>query len=90
MKTIETDIHEILHEWHTPKAERILKKMGVSERNWMLFALYSGAADGRTWSLRALADIPNPAISHVRVYQIVKKTEKRLRQYVETRRNGTR
>ena len=87
MKKIEADIQEILHEWHTPKAARILREMGVSERNWKLFALHSGVADGRHWSFRELADLSDPAISHVRVYQIVKKTEKRLRTYVESRRN---
>ncbi len=87
MKKIELDIQEILHEWHTPKAARILVEMGVSERNWKLFALHSGVADGRHWSFRDLADVPDPAISHVRAYQIVKKTERRLRAYIELRRN---
>ena len=86
MSTLEADILEILHEWHTPKAARILKEMGVSERNWMLFALHSGIADGRHWPLRDLADIAHPAISHVRVWQIVRKTEKRLREYIAARR----
>ena len=83
MARIESDIKEIFHEWHTPKAARILQEMGVSERNWKLFALHSGVADGKHWSFRELAYVPNPAISHVRAYQIVKKTEMRLRKYVE-------
>ena len=87
MRQVEADIQEILHEWHTPKAARILGEMGVSERNWKLFALYSGVADGKHWSFRDLAYVPDPAISHVRAYQIVKKTERRLRAYIEARRN---
>lgn len=86
MRKVEADIQEILHEWHTPKAVRILKEMGVSERNWKLFALHRGVADGRQWSFRDLADVPSPAISHVRAYQIVKKTERRLREYIESKR----
>lgn len=86
MSTLEADIQEILHEWHTPKASRILKEMGVSERNWMLFALHSGVADGKHWSLRELSDIAAPVISHVRVWQVVRKTEKRLREYIAARR----
>ena len=46
MGKVEADIQEILHEWHTPKAVRILKEMGVSERNWKLFALHRGVANG--------------------------------------------
>ena len=90
MKKVEADIQEILHEWHTPKARRILKEMGVSERNWKLFALHSGVADGRHWSYRALAGILHPAISHVRVYQIVTKTKKRLREYIAFKRTRKR
>lgn len=85
MKKIATDIDEILHEWHTPKAECILKEMGVSERNWRLFALNSGYADGKKWSFRELAEMEG-SISHVRTYQIVKKTAKRLREYMESHR----
>ncbi len=85
MKTIIADIDEILHEWHTPKAARILQEMGVSERNWRLFALNRGYADGRKWSFRELADMEGN-ISHVRVWQIVKKTAKRLREYINTRK----
>lgn len=81
MKQIADDINEILHEWHTPKAERILQEMGVSERNWRLFALSSGCADGKKWSLRELADMEGN-ISHVRVWQIVGKTRRRLREYM--------
>ena len=87
MRTIEADIQEILHEWHTPKAARILGEMGVSERNWMLFALHGGTADGHEWSFRELA-AKLGTISHVRVYQIVKKTERRLRQYIEAKRGS--
>ncbi len=86
MSMLEADILEVLHEWHTQKAARILEEMGVSERNWMLFALHSGVADGRHWSLRELADIADPAISHVRVWPVVRKTEKRLRKYIAARR----
>lgn len=89
MRTVEADIQEILHEWHTPKAARILEKMGVSERNWMLFALHGGTADGHEWSFRELA-VKLDTISHVRVYQIVKKTERRLRQYIEAKRGSCR
>ena len=85
MKKIVTDIDEILHEWHTPKAERILQEMGVSERNWRLFAHNGGYADGKKWSFRELADMEGN-ISHVRVWQIVKKTGKRLRQYMNVRK----
>ena len=83
MKKIAADIDEILHEWHTPKAERILQEMGVSERNWRLFALNGGYADGTKWSFRELAE-KEGNISHVRAYQIVKKTAKRLREYIES------
>jgi hypothetical protein len=69
MKKIATDIDEILHEWHTPKAERILKEMGVSERNWRIFALNGGFADGTKWSYRQLADLEgiseNPVDIHI-------------------------
>ena len=85
MKQIADDINEILHEWHTPKAERILQEMGVSERNWRLFALSSGCADGKKWSLRELADMEGN-ISHVRVWQIVKKTGRRLHEYMKSRK----
>ena len=85
MKKIATDIDDILHEWHTPKAERILKEIGVSERNWRLFALNGGFADGTKWSYRQLADLEG--ISHVRAWQIVGKTGKRLRGYMESRRS---
>ena len=84
MKKIAADIDEILHEWHTPKAERILKEMGVSERNWRIFARSGGHADGTTWSCRRLA-AEEGNISHVRAWQIVKKTGKRLREYMESR-----
>ena len=82
LSKVEADIQEILHEWHTPKAERILREMGVSERNWRLFARYCGVADGMEWSFRRLAE-EEGNISHVRAFQIVKKTEKRLRGYVK-------
>ena len=85
MKKTAADIDEILHEWHTPKAERILGEMGVSERNWRLFALNGGFADGRKWSFRELADLEGN-VSHVRVWQIVRKTRKRIREYLEARR----
>jgi DNA-directed RNA polymerase sigma subunit (sigma70/sigma32) len=85
MKKVIADIDEILHEWHTPKAERILLEIGVSERNWRLFALNGGYADGTKWSFRELADMEGN-ISHVRVWQIVKKTAKRLREYINTRK----
>ena len=84
MKNITADIDEILHEWHTPKAERILKEMGVSERNWRFFALHNGYADGTRWSLREIAEMEDD-ISHVRIWQIVKTTEKRLRKYMMSR-----
>ena len=32
MTKICEDVREIMHEWHTPKAERILHEMGVSKR----------------------------------------------------------
>ncbi len=83
MRQIADDINEILHEWHTPKAERILQEMGVSERNWRLFAFNSGCADGTKWSFRALA-YKEGNISHVRVWQIVEKTRKRLREYMKS------
>ena len=65
MKKIVADIDEILHEWHTPKAECILKEMGVSERNWRLFALNGGYADGKKWSFWELSEMEGN-ISHVR------------------------
>ena len=88
MGTIEEEIQEILHEWHTPNAERILREMGVSERNWRLFAMHSGTADGHTWSFRELEAELDYGITHVRVHQIVKKTGKRLQQYVAKKKIG--
>lgn len=55
----------------------------MSERNWRIFALNGGFADGRKWSFRELAD--KEGISHVRVWQIVGKTRKHLREYLEAR-----
>ena len=48
------------------------------------FALNGGFADGTKWSYRQLADLEG--ISHVRAWQIVGKTGKRLREYMESRR----
>ena len=82
MKEIREKVMEIMHEWHGEAAIRILAEMGVSERNWKFFMLHKGLADGKAWSLRRIAD-EDGKVSHVRVYQIVKKTERRLRQYLE-------
>ena len=77
------EIMEILHEWHSPEAVRILAAMGVSERNWKFFMPHSGLADGKAWSFREIAD-KDGVISRVRAYQIVKNTEKRLRLSLES------
>ena len=59
--------------------------MGVSERNWRLFALNGGYADGTKWSFRELAAMEGN-ISHVRAWQIVKQTGRRLREYMKSRK----
>ena len=73
---------DTLHEWHTPEAKRILAEMGVSERNWRFFMLHNGFADGHVWSLAEIANAEEKDISRVRVFQIVKKTRKRLQLYI--------
>ena len=75
---------EIFHEWHTVKARRFFKLSGISERNWRVLMLNMGWADGRKWTFREIADeereLGQP-ISHVRAYQIVNSTLKRLRKF---------
>ena len=66
-------IDEMLNEWHTPEAQRLLEKMGVSERNWRIFARRLGRADGQTWTFEMLANEEN--ISRPRVYQIFRRTQ---------------
>ena len=76
------DVREIMHEWHTPKAERILHEMGVSKRNWRMLMQHAGFADGHSWSYRQIAAAEDRGLSHVRVFQIVRKTRLRLWRYL--------
>ena len=73
-------IEEMQYEWHTPEAKRLLKEMGISERNWKIFSRHIGKADGRAWTFGMLAD--KESISRPRAYQIFKKTQGILAKYI--------
>ena len=69
---------DVFHEWHTQKAEQFFALSGISERNWRVLMLKEGLADGRKWSLRAIAELEDVRVSHVRVREICITTRKRL------------
>ena len=69
---------DVFHEWHTQKAGQFFALSGISERNWRVLMLKEGLADGRKWTLRAIAELEDVGISHVRVREICIATRKRL------------
>ena len=72
---------DVFHEWHTQKAERFFALSGISERNWRVLMLKEGLADGRKWTLRAIAGLEDVGISHVRVREICIATQKRFEKF---------
>ena len=78
MKYILERFGDVFHEWHTQEADRFFALSGISERNWRVLMLKEGLADGRKWSLRAIAELEDVGISHVRVREICIATRKRL------------
>lgn len=78
MKYVLEKFGDVFHEWHTQKAERFFALSGISERNWRILMLKEGLADGRKWTLRAIAGLEDISISHVRVREICIATRKRL------------
>ena len=78
MKYILEEFGDVFHEWHTQKAEQFFKISSISERNWRILMLKEGLADGRKWTLRAIAELEDVSISHVRVREICIATRKRL------------
>ena len=78
MKYILEEFGDVFHEWHTQKAEQFFKISSISERNWRILMLKEGLADGRKWTLRAIAGLEDVGVSHVRVREICIATRKRL------------
>lgn len=78
MKYILEEFGDVFHEWHTQKAKQFFEISSISERNWRILMLKEGLADGRKWTLRAIAGLEDVGISHVRVREICIATRKRL------------
>ena len=78
MRYVLEEFGDVFHEWHTQKAKRFFALSGISERNWRVLMLKEGLADGRKWTLRAIAELEDVGISHVRVHEICIATRKRL------------
>ena len=74
-------VKKLFHEWHGADAEKLLKMMGVSERNWAIYARHMGLADGEQWTFADLAD--EYKISRQRAHQIFNKTTLRTQQFCE-------
>ena len=69
----------VFHEWHTQQAAQFFELSGISERNWRVLMLREGLADGRKWTLRAIAE--QEPISHVRVRDICIATQRRFEKF---------
>jgi len=72
---------DVFHEWNTEVAERFFALSGISKRNWRIYMRRKGLADGKGWTLRAIADAEG--ISHIRVRQIEQQTEKNFAKFVQ-------
>lgn len=80
-KYVFTKFGDVFHEWHTQKAQQFFELSGISERNWRVLMLREGLADGEKWTLRAIAELEDVGISHVRVREICIATKKRLKNF---------
>lgn len=72
---------DVFHEWHTQRAAQFFELSGICERNWRILMLREGLADGCRWTLRAIAELEDVGISHVRVREICIATQKRFEKF---------
>ena len=71
---------DVFHEWNTKKAREFFNLSGISKRNWSILMRSTGMADGKKWTLRAIAE-DEGNISHVRAWQIIRQTRKNLERF---------
>jgi len=71
----------VFHEWQSEEAKAFFVASGISKRNWCIYMRRMGLADGKSWTLRALAD--DVGISHVRIKQIADQTAKNLERFAK-------